>query len=92
MPKTAEKYTERVQVMLTPEEFDFLQGYASALDITVEELIRELIENSVFGDAERMKKLRALRELFSIEGAPVPDWEEMERQVESRWMEPPEAI
>jgi len=87
MPKTAEKYTERVQVMLTPEEFDFLQGYASALDITVEELIRELIEKSVFGDEERMKKLRALKELFSIEGAPVSDWEEMEREIESRWEE-----
>ena len=87
MPKTAEKHTERVQVMLTPEEFEFLREYASAVGMSVEELVRELLEKSVFGDEKRMRKLRALKELFSLEGAPVSDWEEMERQIETRWEE-----
>ncbi len=87
MPKTAEKHTERVQVMLTPEEFEFLREYALAVGMSVEELVRELLEKSVFGDEKRMRKLRALKELFSLEGAPVSDWEEMERQIETRWEE-----
>ena len=87
MPKTAEKYTERVQIMLTPDEFDFLREYASAVNMPVEDLVRELLERSVFGDEKRMRKLRALKELFSLEGAPVSDWEEMERQIETRWEE-----
>ena len=85
MPKTSEEHTERVQIMLTPDEFNFLREYASAVNMPVEDLVRELLEKSVFGDEKRMRKLRALKELFSLEGAPVSDWEEMEPLIESRW-------
>ena len=92
MPRTSEEHAKRVQVMLTPDEFEFLQEYASAVNMPVEDLVRELLERSVFGNEKRMRKLRALKELFSLEGAPVSDWEEMEREIEARWMEPPETI
>ena len=84
MVHTTSRYVKRVQMMLTEQQYELLQGYAQETNKPLSILIRETVERVLIQDLEQRRKQEALKWLFSQE-LPVDDWEVMERQIESRW-------
>ena len=82
----AEKYVRRVQTMFTERQFELLQRYAQEIDIPVGTLVRETVEKVLIADLEQRRKQKAL-EWMAAQNLPVEDWEQTERQLESRWTE-----
>lgn len=74
-------YTERVQTVLTSEQYKRLSQLAQQIDTPVSVLIREAIEQTYFVEMDYQRRRRALDRLLSLE-APVADWTEMEEEIE----------
>jgi hypothetical protein len=71
-------YTERVQVLLSPEQVARLRALAQAQDESLGGLIRKAVE-VVYLRPEQTSRLEAVRHMAAL-SLPVSDWEEMERE------------
>lgn len=74
-------YTERVQTVLTPAQYERLLAYGERVQKPLSVLIREAIEQTYFVEQDRQQRLSALETLLTLE-APIGDWEEMEAEIE----------
>ena len=75
-------YTERIQVLVAPEQLARLRAIARRQRRSVGALVREAVETAYFGnDGER--RLAAVERLAEM-SLPVADWEQMERE-SIRW-------
>jgi predicted DNA-binding protein len=72
-------YSERTQVLLSPEQLARLKRLAAREGKSVGAVIREAVD--AFVGAEPDKRRRALEALFAME-APVDDWEVMKAEIE----------
>ena len=72
-------YSERTQVLLTPEQLARLKRLAAREGKSVGAVIREAVD--AFVGAEPDKRRRALEALFAME-LPVDDWEVMKAEIE----------
>lgn len=73
-------YSQRVQTMLTTEQYGVLAQLATQEQKPVSVLVREAIEKVYFAEAERQRRQRALRQLLALD-APVADWSQMEDEI-----------
>ena len=73
-------YTQRVQTVLSDEQFQLLSQTSAETGKPVSVLIREAVEKTYFAPQEEEQRLEALRELLSL-NAPVADWEQMEAEI-----------
>ena len=73
-------YTERVQTVLTDEQYKKLTDLSQQTGKAVSVLIRDAIEDTYFADMDRSKRRAALAQLLALE-APVADWETMENEI-----------
>lgn len=73
-------HTQRVQTVLTDEQFRQLSQIAAETEKPISALVREAVEAVYFTPRQEQIKREALRELFSLE-APVADWEQMEEEI-----------
>lgn len=71
-------YSERTQVLLTPEQRARLDRIAEREGTSVGAVIREAIEH--YTVPRTRPRDEALRDLFDI-GAPVDDWEAMKEEI-----------
>ena len=71
--------TKRVQVLLSPSQWESLQRLSKEQGCSVGSLIREAIEIVYLGKATRETALKAVKVLAGME-LPVSDWEQMERE------------
>lgn len=74
-------YTERVQTVLTPEQYERLMALAEETDKPVSVLIREAVEQTYLVEIDRQRRREALDRLLALD-APVADWPEMEAEIE----------
>lgn len=74
-------YTERVQTVLTPEQYEQLAQMAEQQKKPVSVLIREAIEQTYFVEIDRLRRHNALERLLALE-APTADWPQMEEEIE----------
>ncbi len=74
-------YTERVQTVLTPQQYEQLQRLSQEVEKPVSVLIREAIEQTYFVELDRRRRRQALDRLVALE-APVADWSQMESEIE----------
>lgn len=76
------EFTERVQVLVAPEQLAGLQAIARRQRRSVGALIREAVDRAYFSsDTER--RLEAVERLAAMR-LPVADWEQMEHE-SMRW-------
>ena len=73
-------YSQRVQTMLTTEQYGVLAQLAMQEQKPVSVLVREAIEKVYFAEAERQRRQRALQQLLALD-APVADWPQMEDEI-----------
>lgn len=73
-------YSQRVQTMLTTEQYGVLAQLATQAQKPVSVLVREAIEKVYFAEAERQRRQRALQQLLALD-APVADWPQMEDEI-----------
>jgi predicted DNA-binding protein len=71
-------FSERTQVLLTPEQASRLKRIARREGRSVGAVIREAVDEYVGGTFDRRQE--ALERLFAI-GAPVADWEVMKAEI-----------
>ncbi len=71
-------FTERTQVLLSPEQLARLKRIAARDGRSVGSVIREAVDS--FVEAEPDRRQRALERLFAL-NAPVDDWEVMKEQI-----------
>ncbi len=71
-------FTERTQVLLSPEQLARLKRIAARDGRSVGSVIREAVDS--FVEAEPDRRQRALERLFAL-NAPVDDWEVMKAQI-----------
>ena len=71
-------FTERTQVLLSPEQLARLKRIAARDGRSVGSVIREAVDS--FVEAEPDRRQRALERLFAM-NAPVDDWEVMKAQI-----------
>ena len=74
-------YTERVQTVLTQEQYEQLTQLAQQQQKPVSVLIREAIEQAYFVEIKRLRKQQALDRILALD-APVDDWSHMEDEIE----------
>lgn len=74
-------YTERVQTVLTKEQYERLLELSDQQEKPVSVLIREAVEEQYFVPIEEQRRQKALKNLLALE-APVADWPEMEAEIE----------
>ena len=72
-------FSERTQVLLSPEQLARLKRIAARDGKSVGSVIREAVDS--FVEAEPHRRQRALKALFAM-NAPVDDWEVMKAQIE----------
>jgi hypothetical protein len=77
-------YTERIQVLVAPEQLARLRAIARRQHRSVGALVREAVEAAYFGD-DTERRLAAVDRLAGMR-LPVADWDQMERE-SSRWPE-----
>lgn len=73
-------YTQRVQTVLSDDQFRQLSQTAAEMGKPLSVLVREAIEKTYFAPREEEQRLAALQELLSL-NAPVAEWEEMEAEI-----------
>jgi len=73
-------YTQRVQTVLTEDQFAKLARVVEETQKPMSVLIREAIEAMYFTPQRRQQRLVALENLLSL-NAPVADWPEMEEEI-----------
>lgn len=71
-------FSERTQVLLSPEQVARLKRIAHRQGRSVGAIIREAVD--AFVESEPDSRMRAARELLSL-NAPVDDWEVMKEQI-----------
>ena len=71
-------YSERTQVLLSPEQLARLKRIASREGRSVGSVIREAVDS--FVETEPDRRQRAYERLISL-NAPVDDWEVMKAQI-----------
>lgn len=74
------RYTQRVQTVLTKDQFETLSRIAEEQHKPLSLLIREAVEEVYITPAELERRRKALKELLSL-NAPVGDWEEMREEI-----------
>lgn len=74
-------YTERVQTVLTKEQYERLTEVAEQKNKPLSVLIREAVEERYFVPIEQQKRRQALADLLAVE-TPVADWSQMEAEIE----------
>lgn len=73
------RYSERTQVLLSPEQREKVERLAARTHRSVGAVIREAID-AYRTPVTQERRLAALERLFAIE-APVDDWEVMEAEI-----------
>ena len=73
-------YSQRVQTMLTPEQYGVLTQLSTQEQKPVSVLVRDAIEKVYFAEAERLRRQSALQRLLALD-APVADWSQMEDEI-----------
>jgi predicted DNA-binding protein len=73
-------YSQRVQTMLTPEQYGVLTQLSTQEQKPVSVLVRDAIEKVYFAEAERLRRQGALQRLLALD-APVADWSQMEDEI-----------
>ena len=71
-------FSERTQVLLTPEQLARLKRIAARDGRSVGSVVREAVDS--FVESEPDRRQRALDRLFAM-NAPVDDWEVMKAQI-----------
>jgi len=71
-------YSERTQVLLSPEQLDRLKRVARRDGRSVGAVIRDAVDAYTQGPSER--RLTALEHLFTLD-APVDDWSVMKAEI-----------
>lgn len=71
-------FTERTQVLLSPDQLARLKRIAARDGRSVGSVIREAVDS--FVEAEPDRRQRALKRLLAMD-APVDDWEVMKAQI-----------
>ena len=71
-------FSERTQVLLSPEQLARLKRIAERDGKSVGAVIREAVDS--FVDAEPDRRREALKRMFAM-NAPVDDWEVMKAQI-----------
>ncbi len=74
-------YTERVQTVLTKEQYERLMALAAQEQKPLSVMIREAVEERYFVPVEQQKRQQALANLLALD-APVADWPQMEAEIE----------
>jgi Ribbon-helix-helix protein, copG family len=72
-------FTERTQVLLSPEQLARLKRIAARDGKSVGAIIRDAVDGFIF--AEPDVRQRAVQEMLAM-NAPVDDWEVMKAQIE----------
>lgn len=70
--------TRRVQVLLSPQQYERLAALSRARGTSVGALIREAVEK-LFLQADETERQEAVRRMSTLQ-LPVADWEQMERE------------
>lgn len=74
-------YTERVQTVLTKEQYDRLMALAEQEKKPLSVMIREAVEEHYFVKIGQQKRQQALANMLALD-APVADWSQMEAEIE----------
>jgi len=74
-------YTERVQTVLTKEQYERLMELAEQEQKPLSVMIREAVEERYFVKIDQQKRQEALAKLLALD-APVADWPQMEAEIE----------
>lgn len=74
-------YTERVQTVLTKEQYERLTELAEQEQKPLSVMIREAVEERYFVKIDQQKRQAALANLLALD-APVADWPQMEAEIE----------
>ncbi len=74
-------YTQRVQTVLTEEQYERLMALAEQEQKPLSVLIREAIEEQYFTLVAQQKRQQALANLLALQ-APVAEWPQMESEIE----------
>lgn len=74
-------YTERVQTVLSKEQYARLMELAEQEQKPLSVMIREAIEERYFVRIDQQKRQEALANLLALD-APVADWAQMEAEIE----------
>ena len=74
-------YTERVQTMLTKEQYERLLVLAEQEQKPLSVLIREAVAERYFVPVDEQKRQQALANLLALD-APMADWPQMEAEIE----------
>ncbi|HEY71740.1 MAG: hypothetical protein DRJ03_11375 [Chloroflexi bacterium] len=86
MAQSTAQYTQRVQTMFTPQQYELLREYAAESQKPLSVIVRETVAQYLLDKLEQRRKQKALQRLCSGD-APVSDWPDMERQIETMWEE-----
>ena len=78
--------TKAIKVWLREEQVRALKRLAKEQGESVSALVRKAVDK-VYGSAEKSRKKRALRKLFSLD-APVNEWPQIEKEIERDAVEP----
>lgn len=73
-------YTQRVQTVLTDEQFEKLSRISVESAKPMSVLVREAIEAVYFEQQQRQLRLTALEKLLRL-NAPVGEWPDMEEEI-----------
>lgn len=74
-------YTERVQTVLTKDQYEQLLALAEQEQKPLSVMIREAVEERYFVKIDQQKRQEALAKLIALD-APVADWSQMEAEIE----------
>jgi predicted DNA-binding protein len=74
-------YTERVQTVLTKEQYDRLMELAEDEQKPLSVMIREAVVERYLMRVDAQKRQQALANLLALD-APVADWPQMEAEIE----------
>ena len=74
-------YTERVQTVLTKEQYDRLMKLAEDEQKPLSVMIREAVVERYLMRVDAQKRQQALANLLALD-APVADWPQMEAEIE----------
>lgn len=74
-------YTERVQTVLTKEQYKRLIELSEQEQKPLSVMIREAVEERYFVKIDQQKRQEALANLLALD-APVADWPQMEAEIE----------
>ncbi len=73
-------YTKRVQTVLTIEQYNKLVDLAEKENKPISVLVRDAVDEVYLQRIKLQQRKDALKRLLAL-GAPVPDWEQMEREI-----------